>query len=176
VKVVAGAAPSLRTTIVGVKRILAIATMFVLALGGTAAPAHAQTSVAALNCQHSQGAGSVVSADYVEGPWGRIGAIQLCRSGSYYWAYLVEYEPLPRSSWANAYLYRYDNGVRNGAWSCNSSGGNGYIEPGQTMCWTPRVYASATRITFMATGRDCFATYPNCPTGTVSSGQTARTR
>lgn len=161
-------------------RLLAIMSVIVLTLGGIAAPAHASTdsggAVAALNCQHSQGAGSVVSADHVEGPWGVIGAVQLCRSGSYYWAYLVEYETVPRGAWAIAHLFRYQSGVKNGVWSCNSSGGNGHIEPGQTMCWTPRIYAPSSSITFMATGRDCFGTYDQCETGTVSYGQTARTR
>jgi hypothetical protein len=162
------------------KRILSIASMVVLTLGMTSAPAGASatqgSAVAALNCQHSQGAGSIVSADHVEGPWGAIGAVQLCRSGSYYWAYVVEYEPVPRNAWAIAHLFRYQNGVKNGVWSCNSSGGNGHIEPGQTMCWTPRIYAPSSSITFMATGRDCWGTYDTCDPSTNSYGQTLRTR
>ncbi len=162
------------------KWVLSLLSALALVIGPTAGLAHAgvaeQMGVSALNCQHSQGAGTVVSADHVDGPWGVLGAIQLCRNGSYYWAYLVEYEPVPRGAWAIAHLFRYQNGVRNGVWSCNTSGGNGHIEPGQTMCWTPRIYAPSGSITFMATGRDCFGIYDACEAGTVSYGQTARTR
>lgn len=161
-----------------VKRILAIIALVVLAVGGMASPAHAagdaRSMVAAANCRHSQGSGSVVSADYVRVNAGgqAVGAVQLCRSGSYYWAYMVMYSPLRSGYWGNALLFRFQDGAK---WSCNSSGGNRYVEPGQTMCWTPRIYSPSANQTFLAQAYVCVGTYPS-EARYYADGQTARLR
>ncbi len=157
------------------KRLLVTIALLVLTFGGLASPAHAageaQFGVAAANCQHSKGAGSVVSADYIRTNAGgqAIGAVQLCRSGSYYWAYMVMYSPLRSGYWGNALLFRSPDGAK---WSCNSSGGNLYVEPGQTMCWTPRIYSSSTSQTFLAQGYVCVGVYPR-EAQFYADGQTA---
>jgi hypothetical protein len=161
-----------------VKRLLAIIALLVLTFGGMASPAHAasdaQFAATALNCQHSQGAGTPISADYIRinvngQPTGQaIGAVQLCRSGSYYWAYMVMYSPLRSGYWGTALLYRWDGAK----WSCNSSGGNLYVKPGQTMCWTPRIYSPYTSQTFLAQAYVCPGTYPN-ESSYYAEGQTA---
>lgn len=162
------------------KRILSIMSVLVLTFGAMTGPAHAdsggQYGTTALNCQHSLGAGTVVSANYVKTPSGaQSAAIQLCRSGSYYWAYMVKYSSMPTGYWGNAFLFRYTNGNLDATWSCNATGGNKYIEPGQTMCWTPRVYAPYSSTTFLAQGVICSGVYSTC-NDQVAFGQTARTR
>jgi len=163
-----------------VKRYLMVMSLLVLALGGMTGAAAANNGqgyqTAALNCQHSQGPGTVVSAAYLKDTWGtNTGAVQLCRSGSYYWGYVVLYSPQATRFWAYAHIFRYENGVPNGSWSCNSSGGNGYIKPGQTWCSTPRIYGPSSSTTFMASGRDCQGSYPTCGSQ-VAYGNTARMR
>ncbi len=160
------------------KRLLLIVS--VLALAITASPAYANSGneygTTALNCQHHLGDGSVVSANYIrdQGDGAATGAVQLCRSGSYYWGYMVMYAPMPSTSWGIAYILRYENGVHKATYSCNNSGGNGYVEPGQTMCWTPRLYGANTSYTFLASSHVLYGTYPN---GVYDAwGQTARTR
>jgi hypothetical protein len=163
------------------KRLYAIIALLVLTSGGMASPAHAtsdaQFAVTALNCQHSQGPGSVVSASYIkiDGTNTSVGAVQLCRSGSYYWGYMVMYSPVRSRYWGNARIYRYNSGVYDAVWSCNASGGNGYVEPGQTMCWTPRIYSPYTSQTFWASGTTYQGTYPTI-NYTEAYGQTARLR
>lgn len=163
------------------KRLILLLAVVLLMLGGVSATAAAdevgQPAARAENCQHSSGAGTPISAAYVvsHSTGSRYGAVQLCRSGSYYWAYIVLYEPEVYGWWATTHLFRYENGVHTSTWNCNSTGGNGYVEPGQTMCWTPRTYAPNASTTLMASGKDVQGgPYPQ---GTQRAyGVTARTR
>jgi hypothetical protein len=69
----------------------------------------------------------------------KIGYIQLKGSAGCHtaWTYIKLYNPAPRNGYANAYIVRYSNGM----WrDCNSSGGNGDIDKGQTSCYTPQIY------------------------------------
>lgn len=163
------------------KRFLTMTSILALALGGMTGAAVANNSeehqTAALNCQHSQGSGIPISAAHLKTTVGGVneGAVQLCRSGSYYWGYVVLYSPQVTGYWAIGHLFRYENGVHNSTWSCNSSGGNGHIKPGQTWCSTPRIYGPSSSTTFMASGRDCRGSYPNCDFQ-FAYGVTARTR
>ena len=148
------------------KRLVLLAATVLLTLGGIAQTATAseveQITIQAANCQHSAGAGTVVSAAYVQSPSGyNHGAVQLCRSGSYYWGYIVLYEPQLSGWWATTHLFRYEDGVHKGTWNCDHSGGNGYVAAGQTMCWTPRIYDTGTSSKFAASGKDVVGTYPN---------------
>lgn len=107
------------------------------------------------NCQHHLGDGAVRSATAVLTNTGQdtIGAIQLCKdSSSRYWAYMVMYSPLPRDRWANVTLGAYWDGSGQATYSCDAPGGNGHILPGQTMCWTPKIYGTSTRWTYDMTG------------------------
>jgi hypothetical protein len=128
-------------------------------------------SVMAANCMHWQGAnsGSIASANYVrdQGDGAATGAVQLCRNGSRYWAYMVLYAPMPSGSWGTAALWQYRNGARIGNWNCGTpplgppNGGNDHIIVGQTMCWTQKI----TEIV----ASDCFVAY-----GVVYFGSTFR--
>jgi len=164
-----------------VKRSLMMMSILVLALGGMTGAAVAdngeENETAALNCRHAQGSGTPISPVFLKTTFGNVneGAVQLCKSGSYYWGYVVLYSPQISNYWATAHLFRYVNGVHNGTWSCNSSGGNGYIKPGQTWCSTPRIYGPSSNTTFMASGRDCRGSYPTCAYQ-HAYGVTARTR
>jgi hypothetical protein len=148
---------------------------FALTLAGiTPGLAAAEPGVQVTNCNHSAGVGSVVSAAYVKilGDGAIVGAVQLCKSGSSYWGYIVFYAPVPAGNWGQVRLDRYRNGSVIGSWNCDSSGGNGYVEPGQTQCWTPRINRGSTTDTFQAVGVSCFGnTHPFC-TSTDAWGRT----
>lgn len=150
------------------KRIAALMCAFVMAMTVliTVGNASAQ-SIAVPNCQHSSGDGVIIAAAHVVNNSGAaVGAIQLCRnSGSpYYWAYLVFYSPMATGNWGQAYLERYLDGVRGDVFTCESPGGNDHVAPGQTMCWTPKIYAPSSRVTFRAVGQACTGPYPTCRT------------
>lgn len=151
--------------------LLLIATLMAV----SATPA-AATETAAVNCQHSDGRiGTIVSANHVKRSNGDvIGAVQLCRIGWDYWAYVIFYNPMPSGKWGIAYLNYYENGVREAIYSCDNAGGNKYVEPGQTRCWTPMIVAPFVDQTFMAAGVECTGIHPTCTTRTAV-GFTART-
>lgn len=160
----------------GMKRI-AILICALLAVTATVGTASAQ-SIAAPNCQHSSGDGIIIAPAHVYNTSGTaIGAVQLCRNpGSYhYWAYIVFYNRMPAGNWGQAYLTRYLKGVRGDTFSCESTGGNDHVAPGQTMCWTPKIYAPSSNVTFVAAGRACVGPYPTCRTQ-YAYGETARRR
>lgn len=167
------------------KRIFIIFFAVVVALLGSSGAANAKPAdttgdtgaAAVVNCQHSDGNGSVVSAAYVKRYDGVIlGAIQLCKdSSSGYWAYVIFYNPVPSGHWGYAFLHRYLDGQYVDSFGCNSPGGNGYVAPGQTRCWTPKIDAPSSRVTFVARGILCVGTFNRCDF-LVGEGQTARTR
>lgn len=138
-----------------------------MAVFGVAAPTAAATAspvaVTALNCQHSSGDGVVRSADHLHlysNYDTHIGAVQLCKDGSSrFWGYMVLYSPLPSGRWGNAYLEAYYNGQYRATYSCEgytpSSRGNGHVEPGQTMCWTPKLYGTSTSWTYYVYAWTC---------------------
>lgn len=150
------------------KRIAALACAFVVAMtASTTADVASAQSTAAPNCQHSSGDGVIIAPAYVVNNSGTpVGAIQLCRNtGSpYYWAYIVFYGPMAAGNWGQAYLERYLDGVRGDVFTCESPGGNDHVAPGQTMCWTPKIYAPSSRVTFRAAGRACTGPYSTCRT------------
>lgn len=158
-------------------RLLPVVAALALTLVGMGGPAsaagEAQQGAAALNCQHSQGAGTVVSAAYISNS--STGAVQLCKSGSYYWGYMVKYSSMPTGYWGYLAIDRYDGDRYAGSWNCDSSGGNGYVAPGQTMCWTPRLYAPSTSTKFRVFAEIIRGDYPN-DYGPVAAGKTALTR
>jgi len=95
-----------------------------------------------------------------------VGAIQLCRSGSQYWGYIVIYDGEPSGFWAQAYMAQYRNGTPITTVSCDTlplgppSGGNGYVQPGQTQCWTKKLTAGASD-TFQACGHEYSGQHPD---------------
>lgn len=160
--------------------ILAVALMGMAATG----TASAQSSISAVNCNHYSGGGILPrSANYVrdQGDGAATGAAQLCRSGSTYWGYAVFYAPMPSTSWGQAYLIKYHNGVRVATYDCDTapqgppSGGNGWIRPGQTQCWTAKFSAPSTSDTFQACGYAYFGRHPD-KSFPDSWGCTARVR
>jgi len=135
------------------------------------------------NCDHYSGGGILPrSANYVRvgGSGTAIGAVQLCKSStSYYWGYVVFYSTLPAGNWGQAYLHRYRNGTHIAVYSCDTSpqgppsGGNGWVRPGQTRCWTPKVYAPSTSDTFQVLGLRCASSHPSCSPSWYAWGYTA---
>jgi hypothetical protein len=121
-----------------------------------ATPAAATTTeLAAANCQHNLGAGRVVSAAYIEDfPGDRsTGAVQLCKdSSSRYWGYVVFYRPMAAGRLGEAWLDSYVNGELRSVWNCGSPGGNLQVQPGQTMCWTPKITSTSSTVKFRAYG------------------------
>jgi serine/threonine protein kinase len=131
------------------------------------------------NCQHAQGDGVVVSAAYLlttTSPHEKVGAIQLCRDATYYWAYLVRYKSLPSGQWANAYLDRFVDGHFDARFSCAATThANGVMTGGGHECWTPKVSGTATNRTFQAFASQCDGIYDD-NTRCTASGNTARMR
>ena len=117
----------------------------------------------------------------VKGTGEIIGAVQLCRSGSDYWGYIVLYEPELFGFWSQAGLYRFHNGQKVQHWNCDSAplgpprGGNGHVEPSQTQCWTQKIHNTDPADKFYVLGIECIGTYPTCE-DIVSRGETAVTR
>jgi hypothetical protein len=144
--------------------VLAVTMVGVAVAGGSAS---AEVSVAVTNCDHSSGGGIYPrSANYVRinGNGTAIGAVQLCKSStSYYWGYVVFYSALPTGYWGAAYLNRYRNGAYVQSYTCDSSGGNGWVQPRQTRCWTPKIYAPNTADTFQVQGVRYAGTHPSGP-------------
>jgi len=160
------------------RRVAALACAFFMAITvlTTTGSASAQPA-AAPNCQHSSGGGVIIAPAYVINNSGApVGAIQLCRNpGSpYYWAYLVFYNKMPAGNWGQAYLERYLDGVPGDVFTCESPGGNDHVAPGQTMCWTPKIYAPSSRVTFRAVGQACAGPYPTCRTQWAYGATTIR--
>ena len=152
--------------------------MALLSMAGVANATDAARPAAAPNCQYGSSYGTVVSAAYVERWDGKVnlGAIQLCKDGSSnYWGFVIFYDPMPTGNWGYAYLSRYVNGTRDGTWGCNSPGGNGFVDRGETRCWTPKIRSTSGAETFLARGTECEGTFSNC--GFLQGeGYTARKR
>jgi hypothetical protein len=129
------------------------------------------------NCQHGNTYGTIVSAAHVMRYDDRVelGSIQLCKdSSSRYWAFVIFYDPVPTGNWGNAYLNRYYNGGHD-FFACHSPGGNDFVDRRQTRCWTPKIDAPSSKVTFAASGVQCEGTHPGC-TFRQGVGVTARTR
>jgi hypothetical protein len=117
---------------------------------GLALPAAADVT-ASPDCQNSAGYQTVVSrAAVIATNDVVVGEAQLCRQGSLYFGFVLYDQAMTASQYAQAYLDRYDNGVWVGTVSCDSSGGNGKVLPGQRRCWTPNLNGAAARYTFVA--------------------------
>ncbi|KOX23477.1 hypothetical protein ADK67_20600 [Saccharothrix sp. NRRL B-16348] len=130
-----------------------------MVIGSLAVPTTA--AAASNNCNHEQGGVALPrSADSLEGG---IGSVQLCiDSSKRVWAYVVLYQPMPAGRWGNVWLRRYYEGFLTGEFSCNGEpGGNGYVKPGQTRCWTPKVAGSEANVEFKALSWVYRGTYPN---------------
>jgi len=145
---------------------LSFAAAAMLAGPASAAPGSSASdaSIAAVNCNHYSGGGILPrSAQHILGA----DAVQLCKSGSTYWVYAVFDPPLPPSFWGQAYLYQYRNGRLIHSASCDTapqgrpSGGNGWVRPGQTQCWTHKFDGSDARDTFKACGAEYFGQHPD---------------
>lgn len=139
------------------KRFTALASALVLVLA--ALTTFGGTANAAPNCQHYTD-GEIVSAAHVRvgGTGTPIGAIQLCKTGSYYWAFMVLYDPMPAGYWGTAWFWRLRGDAVIATWTCGSlpqgapNGGNGHIIVNQTMCWTAKIYGGGSTDVFEAEG------------------------
>lgn len=116
------------------------------------APTSAETRDAP-DCQHTSGYGTIVRTAPVSAvaDGARVGTVELCRDSAYnYWAFVIYSSPMTASQYAQAILQIY----RDGSWvsevTCDSTGGNGYVAPGQTRCWTPKVGGVSGHYTFRA--------------------------
>ncbi|WP_427887888.1 hypothetical protein ACQHIV_32970 [Kribbella sp. GL6] len=69
------------------------------------------------------------------------GRVELHRDTCHqYWAYLKLNAPVPdMDSRATAVLVVWEDGIQQPGYTCNSTGGNGYIVTGQTSCRTGKV-------------------------------------
>ncbi len=122
------------------------------ALLGAVVPASAQTQ-AAPDCQHGSSYGTIVKTAPVSAvsDGTRLATVELCRDSSYnYWAFVIYSSPMTASTYAQAYLEIYRDGSWVGEITCDDSGGNGYVAPGQTRCWTPKANGVSGRYTFRA--------------------------
>jgi hypothetical protein len=162
--------------------ILSFAAGAMLVGPASAAPGSKATdaSIAAINCnQYSGGGIAPRSAQYIIGD--TTGAVQLCKSGSNYWGYVVFDSLVSGPYWGQAYLYQYRNGTLIHSASCDTapqgspSGGNGWVRPGQTQCWTHKFDGSNAGDTFKACGAEYFGQYPD-RTFIVGDACTARVR
>ncbi len=57
------------------------------------------------------------------------------------WAKLTFTNPLPANTWGQAFIASQT--LNNASYDCNQ-GGNGYVQPGQTSCYTGMVYDGGT--------------------------------
>ncbi|GAA2920842.1 hypothetical protein GCM10010446_01060 [Streptomyces enissocaesilis] len=92
-----------------------------------------------------------------------VGAVQLCKSSGYYWGYVVFYDAMQPNNWGQVRLDRYQGGSKVAAYTCDTVGGNGYVRPGQTQCWTSRISGGSSD-KFQALGYSCYgSSHPSCP-------------
>ncbi|MFI6513800.1 hypothetical protein ACIBCT_39890 [Streptosporangium sp. NPDC050855] len=122
-----------------VQRVLGALLLVGGALVAALSPATAasDTGAAAPNCQHSGGNGKPRSAAYLLP--GKTGSIQLCKDDrNRFWAYVIFYRPLRSNRSAQAVIVTYKNGSWWSGDTCDQ-GGNGYVRPGQTRCWTKKI-------------------------------------
>ncbi|WP_370949065.1 hypothetical protein AB5J62_16345 [Amycolatopsis sp. cg5] len=151
------------------KRILAAAGCAIAAAVSLAPAATAQAE-AAPNCQYGDSYGTRVTSAAVGG----MGAVQLCRDSSYrYWAFLLLTRSPSSGRHGQGYLERYRDGKWESYVTCDSSGGNGKVLPGQTRCWTPKFTGLSGHYTFRAWGAVFDNPRPHDP---VASGYTSLTR
>jgi hypothetical protein len=159
-----------------IKKFLAALGGVVVAAVGLAPAASAQVE-AAPNCQYATSSyGTWVTSKaltVIGGSSTSVGTIQLCRDSDYnYFGFVIFPAKLPVNQWGQAYIYRFRDGVLDATLSCDSSGGNGNVRPGQTRCWTPRSSGLSGHYTFQAEGQ-----LWNSHSGQiVASGTTGRTR
>lgn len=157
-----------------VKKLIATLAVAAGALLGVAVPAAAQ-SQAAPDCQYGSGYWTIVTTAPVTALTGgtQVATVELCRDSSYnYWAFAIYSSPMTVSEYAQVYLQVYRDGSWTGDFTCDSPGGNGYIAPGQTRCWTPKVVGVSGHYTFRARS-DKFSSH----TGSLlATGSTVRTR
>lgn len=135
-----------------VKKILAAAAGALAVMTGLVV-ASPSASAAAPDCQTKTGYGVVVASAPVKGlaDGTEIGKIQLCRDAGYhFWAFVRFYSPLNASSWGQAHLYRFRDGVQLSTIDCGS--GNAIVGPGQTRCWTGTLDGLSGSYTFQAVG------------------------
>ncbi|MEV6448962.1 hypothetical protein [Amycolatopsis sp. NPDC051716] len=120
------------------------------AVVGLTPPASAEVR-SSPDCQNSAGYQTVVArAAVIATNDVIVGEVDLCRQGSLYFAFVLFNQAMTTSQYAQAYLTRYDRGVRVGTVTCDSTGGNGKVLPGQRRCWTPNLNGDAARYTFVA--------------------------
>ncbi|MFI6510894.1 hypothetical protein ACIBCT_25090 [Streptosporangium sp. NPDC050855] len=133
-----------------VKRVLGALLLVGGVLAGAFSPATAASGAgaAAPNCQHSGGSGKPRSAAYLLP--GKTGSIQLCKDNrNRFWAYVIFYRPLASNRSAQAAIVTYKNGNWWSADTCDQ-GGNGYVRPGQTRCWTKKISRKSGVYSFAA--------------------------
>ena len=143
------------------------------ALVGLTAPASAAPQ-AAPHCQYGSTYGTVVATASINAfsTGSSQGTVELCRDSNHqYWAFAIYNASMSASQWAQVWLYRYSNGILVGTVSCDSTGGNGNIRPGQTRCWTPKLNGVSVQYTFPADSIKYSST-----SGPLAEGFTAITR
>ncbi|MEA5362933.1 hypothetical protein VA596_25615 [Amycolatopsis sp., V23-08] len=134
-----------------IKKVMAACAIASAAVLGLAVPASADVR-SSPDCQNSAGYQTLVTprAAVIATNNVVVGEVQLCRQGDLYFAFVLFDQAMTASQYAQAYLVRYDQGVPVGTVTCDSSGGNGKVLPGQRRCWTPNLNGQAARYTFVA--------------------------
>ncbi|WP_410612496.1 hypothetical protein [Amycolatopsis sp. lyj-109] len=133
------------------KKAMAVFAIASAAVLGLTLPASADVR-SSPDCQNSAGYQTLVTprAAVIATNNAIVGEVQLCRQGSLYFAFVLFGQAMTASQYGQAYLVRYDHGTPVGTVTCDSSGGNGKVLPGQRRCWTPNLNGDATRYTFVA--------------------------
>lgn len=126
------------------KRLITLVAVLLGTMGATAGVASAAQPA---NCN----GGTVLSANYVERDGVNVAAIQLCHRGDSYYGMYINYGTVARGHYANAELTRYYNGEQ-ARWTCDSPGGNGHVQAGQTWCVTPSINSPSSNVHFAADG------------------------
>ncbi|MEV4052007.1 hypothetical protein AB0J55_12570 [Amycolatopsis sp. NPDC049688] len=131
-----------------------ITALGVAAALGCLTPAASAQTQAAPDCQYGSSYGVVVQPPapitaVVGGA--RVGTVEVCRDSNYnYWGFAIYNSPMTVSEYAQVYLNRFRDGTLTETITCDNAGGNGYIEPGQTRCWTPKLTGLSGHWSFQA--------------------------
>ncbi|MGC4896965.1 hypothetical protein [Micromonospora sp. DT31] len=130
--------------------IMAAVTLLITAFSALLA-VPASSAAAAAAC-----ATDIRSAQYVtyrgQASDSSLGAVQLREDNcGNYWAYVQIYGgALTSNEYAQAWVSRWDNGVRTAIYSCDSPGGNGHVKAGETTCVTPKIRSRNSSSLFIA--------------------------
>ncbi|MDT7785742.1 MAG: hypothetical protein QOF58_4161 [Pseudonocardiales bacterium] len=160
-----------------IRTLMAVTTAAVALLGIAPSATAQSTPSVQVSCPHGQGSGIIISSGAVETSAGvRIGTVHLCRDSSYkFWGYLQLDHDLPTGRWGQVTAWRFIGGSDGDSpTTCDGPGGNGYIRPGQSSCYTQKLYGAPGNYKFSAVGRVHNGTYPSGPSHAIGLTEKSR--